>query len=217
MDTEKLLKSFALTFFVFLLSSNALAVITDISSILQNLQKIVGPITVVLLSISYVAGIVLIFRGLGLLKAFGMPLTQATRPGEIAGPLVYLIVGAALIYMPSTVEVTSHTFFGRGSKSVVIGGKIQLSALGNAATKILSYAPELGIEKYWQDFVNTIILYVQLIGLLAFIRGWFIIAHSGQPGVQPGSISKGIIHIIGGIIAINFLPVFEILRNTIFN
>ena len=56
---------------------------------------------------------------------------------------------------------------------------------------------------------------MQFIGFLAFLRGWFIIAHSGQPGVQPGSISKGIIHIVGGILAINFLPLVNAIHNTI--
>ena len=66
------------------------------------------------------------------------------------------------------------------------------------------------------DMIDTIVLYVQFIGFIAFIRGWFIIAHSGQPGTQPGSISKGIVPIIGGILAVNFIPLVHIIHNTIF-
>lgn len=203
------------TIFLWLIPTTAFAV-DDLQNILENLRDVLGPLTTLLLVVSYAAGIGMIFRGLGLLKAFGMPLTQASRPGELAGPLVYIFVGAVLVYLPTTTDVLTHTIFGTNAGSVVDAGRLNLSALGKASDKVLGYAP-VAIEGQWANLVDTIILYVQFIGFLAFIRGWFIIAHAGQPGVQPGSISKGITHIIGGIVAVNFLPMFEILHNTIFS
>ena len=184
----------------------------DLQDILVNLRSVLGPIMTLLLIISYIAGIVMIIRGLAQLKSFG---GQQAKPGEFTGPLVYIIVGTVLLYLPSTTDVVTRTIFGTDAASIVEGSSINLSALGQASDKLMGYAP-VAIEGQWADLIDTIILYVQFIGFVAFIRGWFIIAHAGQSGAQPGNISKGVTHIIGGIIAVNFLPMVDILHTTVF-
>src|SRR3990167_4661335 len=74
----------------------------DLQVIMQNLQKLLTPAMGLLLTISFIAGIMFMLKGLLMLKAFSMPLTQASKPGEIAGPLVYLFVGAIMIYIPTS-------------------------------------------------------------------------------------------------------------------
>lgn len=190
----------------------------DLQDILENVRAVVHPLMGLVIIISYVAGIGMIFKGLGMLKAFGMPLTQASRPGEVAGPLVYICVGAILIYVPTATDIVSSTIFqgAPGFASIFgSGNQLNLQSMGKASDKLLGYAP-VSVEGQWADMIDTIVLYVQFIGFIAFIRGWFIIAHSGQPGTQPGSISKGIVHIIGGILAVNFIPLVHIIHNTIF-
>lgn len=208
---KKKLKKASWSLILLLLPSTAFA-LTDLQNILENLRSVLGPLMVLLLMVSYTAGIGMIFRALGLLKSFG---GAQSRPGEMIGPLVYLIVGSVLVYLPSSTDVITKTIFGTDAGSVVESGSINLAALGKASDKVLGYAP-VAIEGQWANMIDTIILYVQFIGFLAFIRGWFIVSHAGQPGAQPGSISKGITHIIGGILAVNFLPMVEVLHNTIF-
>lgn len=186
----------------------------DLQEIMQNLRKILHPTMVLLMIISYVSGIVFMLRGLLMLKSFSMPLTQATKPGEIAGPLVYIFVGTVLIYIPNATNILSNTLFGDGVNHIFSGSTVDLTAMGKASDKIMGYAP-VSLEGQWATMIDTIVLYMQFIGFLAFLRGWFMIAHAGQPGVQPGSISKGIIHIVGGILAINFLPLVNAIHNTI--
>lgn len=209
---------FALKFAVLLAPSVAFAASFseyDLQEIMQNLRKLLGPTMVLLMVISYISGIVFMLRGLLMLKSFSMPLTQATKPGEIAGPLVYIFVGTVLIYIPNTTNVLSNTLFGDGVNHIFSSTSVvDLSAMGKASDKILGYAP-VSIEGQWATMVDTIVLYMEFIGFLAFLRGWFIISHAGQPGVQPGSITKGIIHIVGGILAINFLPLVNAIHNTI--
>lgn len=192
----------------------------DLQEIMQNLRKVLTPAMGLLLTISFIAGIVFMLRGLLMLKSFSMPLTQASKPGEIAGPLVYIFVGTILIYIPSSTDVLSNTLFGSGVASIFPGASsggsyvADLANMGKASDQILGYAP-VSIEGQWATMIDTIVLYMEFIGFLAFLRGWFIIAQSGQPGVQPGSISKGIIHIVGGILAINFLPLVNAIHNTV--
>jgi intracellular multiplication protein IcmC len=195
----------------------------DLQDIMQNLQKVLLPAMGLLLSISFVAGVFFMLKGVMMLKAFSMPLTQASKPGEISGPLVYLFVGAIMIYIPTSTDIVSQTFFGVGGPSIFTnasrsqtGGSfsVNLSAMGRASDQILGYAP-VSVEGQWAAMIDTIVLYMQFIGFIAFLRGWFMIAHAGQPGAQPGTITKGIVHIIGGILAINFLPLIKAIQNTI--
>lgn len=191
---------------------------SDLQDIMENLKKVLTPTMLMLLTISFVSGIVFLLKGLLLLKAFAQPLTQATKPGEISGPIIYLIVGAVLIYIPSSTDILSSTIFGTGGQSIFSGGGgsnfVNLENMGKASDQLLGYAP-VSVEGQWATMIDTIVLYMEFIGFLAFLRGWFMIAHAGQPGTQPGSISKGIIHIVGGILAINFLPLVNAIRNTI--
>ncbi len=197
----------------------------DLQTIMLNLQKILAPAMALLLTISFIAGITFMVKGLLMLKAFSMPLTQASKPGEIAGPLVYLLVGAVMIYIPTTTDILSQTVFGKGGPSIFTnasrgadGGSfsVDLGAMGKASDQLLGYAP-VSVEGQWAAMIDTIVLYMEFIGFIAFIRGWFMIANAGQPGVQPGTISKGIIHIVGGILAINFLPLVQAVQNTLLN
>ena len=62
---------------------------------------------------------------------------------------------------------------------------------------------------------NTLVLYIQFVGLLSFVKGWFILSKSVGYGAQQGSVSKGVTHILGGIVAINFISMVNIINNTI--
>lgn len=189
------------------------AIEQDVQDILENLKKVLNPTLKLLLAISFVIGVVFILRGLMTLRQFSMPLTQATRPGELSGPLVYIFVGAVMVYIPTSTDVLSQTVFGGTQKSIF--GAQGLGGMGKASDELMGYGVSQSVEDQWATLVDTVAYYVQFIGFLAFLRGWMLIAHAGQPGVQPGTISRGMVHIIGGILAINFLPLVKVIHNTI--
>lgn len=189
------------------------AIEQDVQDIMENLKKILNPTLRLLMAISFIIGLVFILRGLMTLRQFSMPLTQATRPGELSGPLVYIFVGAVMMYIPSSTDILSETLLG-GSQGSIFGSR-GLGGMGKASDELMGYGVTQSVEDEWATLVDTVVLYVQLIGFLAFLRGWMLIAHAGQPGVQPGTISRGIVHIVGGIIAINFLPLVKVVHNTI--
>lgn len=205
---------------VLILPSTAFAALTelDVQDILQNLQKVLNPALGLMLGISFIVGVVFVLRGLILLRSFSLPMNQATRPGELSGPLISILVGSILIYIPTSTEVLSTTFFGNvpsifpGTTSSTFVPRIE--NLGRASDQIMGYAPQ-SLESQWATLIDTVVFYMQFIGFLAFLRGWIIIAQAGQHHGQPGSISKGLIHIVGGILAINFLPLVDALSNTL--
>ncbi|MBT6208268.1 MAG: hypothetical protein HOI53_09600 [Francisellaceae bacterium] len=214
-------KSTIISCFLVLLVIPEIAMAADVHTILNNLrQQIIVPFTKFLFVMCYVAGIYFIWRGIGILRQFGMPLTQASKPGEIAGPIVFLFVGALLLYLPSTTDAVSQTIFGDDQAGVFnsVGSgapRVNYAAAGLASEALFGYLPQ-GIEAKWSDLINTLVLFIEFIGFIAFIRGLFMISKAGNPGVQPGSITKGITHLVGGIIAINFIPAVEILHNSMF-
>jgi len=188
----------------------------DIQDMLSNLRSLLNPMLNLILVISFVLGILMVLRGLLMMRAFSMPLTQAARPGEIAGTLVYLFVGSILIYIPTASDAVSATFFGNSGVGLFSNSEsgFQQNAKNIASAQIMGYAP-IALEDQWADLLDTVVLYVQFIGFIAFVRGWLLVAQSGQPGVQPGSITRGIVHVVGGILAINFLPLVDAIQTTI--
>jgi len=60
-------------------------------------------------------------------------------------------------------------------------------------------------------------LFIQIIGLVAFVRGWMMIAKSAsQGGHQQGGFGKGMMHVFGGVMAINIVSTLNVINETLF-
>jgi len=194
----------------------------DIQSILSNLQAIVVPMVNLILLFSGLAGIVFIFKALIHMKKFGQ--TGQHQPGEVSGPMVELLVGTVLLYLPTTTNLSLATLFGSGSmagftsiSNNVFSSSTLNFAAGGTGQDLLQYSDNTGLSGAFSSLANTLVLYIQFIGFLSFVRGWFIIAKAdGRSGGQPGTLGKGVIHIIGGLIAVNFVAAITIIQQTLY-
>lgn len=147
---------------------------------------------------SYIAGIIMIIRGIALYKAFGQNVNQATRPGEVAGPFVYIVIGTMLLYFPTIFQISLYTIFGTTSVETL-----------DATTSTGGYSV------YEWDRIYTIITrYCRLVGVISFFRGLLLISRAGEPGVQPGSITRGIIHVVAGVMIYNIKGTVDALQYT---
>src|SRR5262245_18604375 len=90
-------------------------------------------------------------------------------------PILYIVIVAMLIYLPTSVQVGIRTFW------------VNPNPYG--------YTEQ---QDQWTQFINVCLLIVQFIGTIAFIRGLVILSHLGGHGGQKG-LSQGLTHIIGGI------------------
>lgn len=136
--------------------------------------------------IALVSGIYFVMRGLMMYRSFAQ--NQSGSSGgkaEIAGPLVHIVIGIVLINIQQVKDV--------GLNTLGLPGDLQLS-----------YIQDSGMEQ-WAKIQGVLGKYIKLIGYIAFLRGWFILSKMGHPGVQPGSVGKGITHIVGGLFLINFM------------
>lgn len=149
-----------------------------------NLKSTEYYLEVLLMALAYICGLAMIFRGLAMYKAFGENINQATRPGEVAGPAVYIVVGTLMFYLPSTFNAVLYTIF------------------GTTTVTDLTYQGS-GSSTNWDNIYLLITRYSHLIGLISFFRGLTLISKAGDHGVQPGSITRGIIHLIAGVMLYN--------------
>ena len=173
--------------------AQAAPILGDVSIWLTNLQKQIPSILRLIVAISYVTGILFMVLGVFKLKAYGQMTIYQSANASMSGPLVFFFIGVTLIAFPAMVDVMLYTLWGYGSDGV----------------------PPYPGGTEWAYLVGTTIGIIQIVGYVSFLRGWLLLSKMGTSGTQPGTLSKGIIRIAGGILAINVMGTWEILRNTI--
>lgn len=163
-----------------------------LQNMLLNLDEVLPELEDFLRAFAYLAGIIFIVRGLYQLKIYGEMRTMMSNNADIKGPIKMFVVGAVLMYLPGAFEVSFQTLFDYSLPKQV---------------------DDVDFGSKYSNVARALMHLVQLIGLISFIRGWFMIAKSGGPQ-QGGGFGKGMIHIIGGIMAVNVYGMMEILYNT---
>lgn len=158
----------------------------------ENIAKQIPAVMRLVTAISYVLGMVFIFKGVVQLKHLGESRTMMSQEHSIAGPLVYFGVGAMLLYFPTTVQVGLSTFWSNPNP--------------------YSYVQE-GAQ--WAQLYSAVFLVIQLLGTIAFIRGLLILSHLGGGHSQQGAFGRGLTHIIGGIFCINIYQFVQVITTTL--
>lgn len=169
----------------------------DFFTALENLSKTFSAISFLVVTIAQIIGVVLVFRGIAMYKIFATQSLSSAQRGELAGPFVHVVVGAILIYVGSSIDVSIETIFG----STASEGDIK------------AYLPP-GTDEKWQALLAVLVKYFKLVGLLAFVKGWIILSKMGHAGSQPGSMAKGLTHIVGGILLMNLVDTMRLLACT---
>ena len=149
-----------------------------------------------MLSLFYIVGIVMIFSGVNKLKRLGHRTAFMNVDSGVTGPLTMLAIGAALIFMPSFLVVLNKS----------IWGSPDIADLNELAYTL----DDDGMEAK----LRPVVMIIQFIGLVAMLRGFLILTKVTGQGAQPGTISKGVIHIFGGIMAVNITKTVGIAINT---
>lgn len=168
----------------------------SISSALANLTTSFYGLERLIVALSYIIGLSLVVRGVMMYRIFANQTYGSAQRGEIAGPMVFLVVGTILIYFPTTMHSSMNTMF----------GTTEMGTMGDLAPYLKNSSQN---TIYFLE--NVVVKYFKLIGLIAFLRGWIILSKMGHPGAQPGSVGKGIIHVVGGVILINIIGMIHVL------
>ena len=141
-------------------------------------------------------GVVFTMRAVYQMKLYGELRTMMSTQTNLKGTLALLLVAAVFLYMPTAFSVLMISSFGYAE-----------------AQSPLSYTGP-GVAGLSQQAMTAVLQLVQLVGVIAFARGWLIVAKSAQSGHQQ-QLGKGITHIIGGILAINIVGTQQVLNATL--
>lgn len=161
---------------------------------LNNLSQSYPALWRMMTAIAYVIGFVFFFTALYQMKIYGELRTMMASQANLKTPMTYMIAGSFLIYMPTAFNMLEYTVFHTTGASV-------LSYHGGATPS----------DKVNDAFYGLL----QIVGLMAFIRGWVIIAKSSRTGVQ-ANYGKGLTHVIGGLLAINIVGFSDVMYKSLF-
>jgi intracellular multiplication protein IcmC len=182
-------------------STNVTNWISDQANIIYNNNMV--PVEKMLIGAAYLIGLAFVLKAIYSLKAYGEARTMMSSNTNIKEPITYLFVGAVFIYFPTAFKVFLYSTFGY--------------------TNVLAYAPVSSNNQQLDALFGPdslvgppLALIIQIIGLIAFIRGWVLIARTASSGQPPGGTGKGFVHVIGGIMAMNIVGTLQIINNTLY-
>lgn len=164
-------------------------------SFVKNIYK---PMFLVLEILCFIIGGFLVLRGLLKGAKVGTD-PRAAAPHSI---IISLVAGAVLLSVGGMFPVMMETVF--GSRSVR-----DFSHIINWA----SFAGS-GLDTDKADLtVKSVLMFVEIIGAIAFIRGWLMIKNAVE-GTGQVTVPQGLTHIIGGTMAINIGEMLYIIDHT---
>ena len=163
----------------------------DLLNMLLSFAESLSGLSYLVTASTYLLGIFLISSAMYKLKALGDSRSMMSQQMDISGPIVKMLVGAGLIWWPTLIDVTTYTFWGTNSP--------------------LSYQPSYGYEL--DSAIEVAFEIIRLVGIIAFIRGWYYLVKSGEQGGEI-TVAKGLTHIVGGILAYHMGATVRVLMNT---
>ena len=171
---------------------------SGLDKIFTNLfNNIVNPMQGLLSILSFVVGTFYVAKGLLRASKYGSD-PRASSPQTIAA---YLIIGSCLLTVGQLADVIMQSLFGLDATNVSQFSGVKWSDGGAADLKTFDLV------------VTSCLKFVQVIGMISFLRGWMIVKSSVE-GSGQATIAQGATHIIGGAMAMNIAGMATILNNT---
>ena len=164
-----------------------------LSSVLSNID---GPLRILLGTICYISGLVLIFRGL-----IRIPRHSSREGGylSVPGTIMCFFIGAVMMTMPSQLNIFAQSLFGTDAYSYsALGYDTGENEAGKAAIEV----------------ITNVLRFIQIFGLIWFISGWFNLLAASEN--KHGKTIKGsIFKLLAATACINIFHVIEITQNTL--
>ncbi|MCP5086207.1 MAG: hypothetical protein GY952_05310 [Rhodobacteraceae bacterium] len=111
-----------------------------------------------------------------------------------ASVIMRMVLCAVLLFLPESIESGNDTIFG--------------------APNIMSYRYGSALSASGKVMVDTAIGFVQIVGLWAFIYGWLLLKRAHQRSYDAAVSTKGVVHIVGGVLAMNMVATLKLLAET---
>ncbi len=172
----------------------------DITQMLQQIRKQIPSLVYLVYALCYLTGFALFIMAIFKLKTHGENLSGRGGMGQghgLLGPIVYAMVATSLIYFPTIVGIGTNTFMQGGGD----GGPLSYPNGGVAGAD-------------YESLYRAVIEIIKLVGVIAFFRGWLLLVKLGNGQAQQGTLPKSLLHLVGGVLAVNIVTTWDILRAT---
>lgn len=186
-----------LCLFFFVFASNASALSVTALSIFENLNTSLEDIYPALQKICWIAGVFFVLKGLYMLKKMGYKTAFMGGGAGMTGPAIIVVIGVILINTPAFIKIMLTTLFAQDS--------VQSTA---------SWEARQGSDT-WYSAITPMIGLIQVIGIVAFLRGWILLVKANNENAPPGNMSKGFLHVVAGVMAINITGTIDVINKTL--
>jgi hypothetical protein len=172
-----------------------------LDTLLTNLVgNIANPFNLMISTAAILIGFFMVVRGLLKAAKYGSD-PREHAPYKI---LANLIIGCLLMVSGQNFDILLNSLFGTGlgagaTSGTVVTGWNFITEL-NASTQFITAVQDAGY-------------FFELVGMIAFVRGWMIIK-SATEGTGQTTLAQGITHILGGVLAMNIFGFLQIMDNT---
>ncbi len=158
-------------------------------------SNVEGPLVDLLSVTAVLMGIFMLIRGFMKGAKYGTD----PRSNSVPNIATHLIIGSILVVAGQSLSTVMASVFGDG--------------LVESSSNILAWAESIDTTGSFGTAVTAALTFFQLIGLIAFIRGWYIVKNAVE-GAGQATMAQGFTHIIGGVLAINIYAFLEIMDQT---
>lgn len=171
----------------------------DVTKMLEQIRKQIPSLVQFVYALCYLTGFALFIIAIFKLKAHGENLGRGGSVGHhgLFGPIIYAFVATCLVYFPTIVSVGTNTFMPGGGD----GGPLAYPGDGIAGSD-------------YESLYRAVIEIIKLVGVIAFFRGWLLLSKLGNGQAQQGTLPKSLLHLVGGVLAVNIVTTWDILRAT---
>ena len=163
---------------------------------LANIAQSMAQANEFMIALYYLVGVGFILTGINRLKKLGHRTAFMSVDSGITGPMLLMFIGAFLLLLPEFINTINTT----------IWGQPEISAAEGLAYDVATTS--------FADTFKPLVQIIQFIGLIAMLRGFLILSRSTGQGAQPGTMSKGFVHIVGGILAVNIVGTINMVTTT---
>lgn len=177
--------------------------VSDHADVINNIAKAIEPLEQLITGAAYLIGLSFAFKAIYSMKVYGEARTMMSSNTSLKEPLTYLIAAGMFIYLPTSLAVFMKSTFGYAN----VLQYAPISSNNNTLNSLFGPNSAVG---------SSLTKIIQFIGLVAFMRGWVLVARSASQGSQPGGTGKGLMHVFGGILAINIVGTMQIINNTLY-
>jgi intracellular multiplication protein IcmC len=160
------------------------------TALIDNLHAVIQ----LVVASAYVVGIWFITSAINELRIYGQARTMTPLQINFTGPLSRFLAGIALLFLPGIIDVSIYSLWNYGASQASI---LRFDTTGTAE---------------WDKVFDGIRLIVQAFGYISIIRGFILISRAGSQRAQPGAFGKGVMHIAGGILAVNIIATIKVIE-----